>query len=131
MKLVATILLVMSGVLFAQDTNDPTDTPTVRSLTALLPLRDQANYGRWLVGQNKQAQFAEWLMRQDKEAQFAEWLKEQIKGIGPAKFAAALSQPALLLQVKEDVDRPNYEGNAFEEVRKNAWLRFARGESIQ
>jgi hypothetical protein len=101
MKLAATILLVMSGVLFAQNTNDPTDTPTVSALTALLPLRDQANYGRWLVGQTKSA--------------------------GTAKFVAALSRPALLLQVKGDVDRPNYGGNAFEEVKKNAWLRFAKG----
>jgi hypothetical protein len=118
MKLAAAIFIVMSGVLFAQDTNDPTDTPTVRALTALLPLRDQANYGRWLVGQNKQSQFAE-------------WIEAQTRRIGPAKFSAALSQPALLLQVKEDVDRPNYVGNAFEEIRKTLWLRLARGESIQ
>jgi hypothetical protein len=118
MKLAA-ILIVMAGVLFAQtNTNDPADTPTVRALVALLPLRDQANYGRWLAVQAH-------------DAQFASWLGAQTKGIGPAKFAAALGQPALLLQVREAVDRPNYGGNAYEAERKMLWLRVAEGKPVQ
>jgi hypothetical protein len=141
MKLTSAILLVMSGALFAQtNTNNPTDTPTVRALTALLPLRDQANYGRWLAAQGEQAKFAGWVAAQGKQAEFASWLEgqayeakfagwvaAQTQNVGKARFVAALGNPELLLQVREDVNRPNYGGNALEAKRKALWLETAKG----
>ena len=157
----------MSGVLFAQ--GDPTDTPTVRALTGLLPLRRQADYGVWLSRQARDARFAEWLGTQASEAQFAEWLGTQAseaqfadwlgsqagnakfarwlgaqaneaqfaewlgaqtKDARKARFVYALSQPAILLGTRDEAAKLNYGGNAFEPIRLNLWLQFARGEAL-
>jgi hypothetical protein len=118
MKLAAAILVVMSGVLFAQtNTNDPTDTPTVRALTALIPMRQQANYGLWLSGQARQSLFAQWLEAQTTEAR-------------KARFVSALGQPQVLLGTRAAADKPNYGGNAFAPLQRTLWLRMARGESV-
>jgi hypothetical protein len=142
--LAAILVLVTSGVLFAQaDTNDPTDTPTVRALTALLPLRDQALHGEWLRHQASEAQFAEWLSRQNESSEFARWvaaqsqqsafagwLMAQKQSAGKGVFASCLGSPDLLLGVRSSYARPNYGGNAFEAVRRNLWLQVARGEAL-
>lgn len=139
--LTAILPLVLSGILFAQD--DPTDTPTTRALTALLPMRDQARYGQWLrhqadsakfaawlAVQKEQSEFARWVAAQHDQSAFAAWVMAQQKDAGRAVFAYYLAKPELLLGVRHTCERPNYGGNAFEPVRRNLWLRVARGESL-
>lgn len=105
MKLAAAILVAMSGVLFAQtNTNDPTDTPTVRALSALLPLRQQALYGMWLEAQTGEAR--------------------------KAAFVATLASPETLLDIRAKANRPNYGGNAYAPLHRTIWLRMARGEGV-
>lgn len=120
--------VVMSGVLYAQGA--PTDTPTIRALTALLPLRDQARYGQWLQRQAGEAKFAEWLTRQDQQSAFARRVAVQQKDAGKAVFASYLGQPGVLLGARSTHDRPNYGGNAFESIRHDIWLRVARGQAL-
>ena len=130
----------MSGAPFAQ--GDPTDTPTTRALSALLPLRDQARQGQWLRHQADDAQFAGWLARQQEfsgfarwvaaqsdQSAFAAWLVAQQQDAGKAVFASYLGQPEVLLGARRAYARPNYGGNAFEAARRNLWLQFARGEA--
>ncbi len=128
-RLAAIAAMLASGVvLHAQD--DPTDTPTTRALSALLPLRDQARHGEWLRHQAAEAQFAAWLARQSEESAFARWVASQQKDAGKAVFASYLGQPDVLLGARRTHDRPNYGGNAFEAIRRDIWLRVARGESL-
>ena len=128
MRLLLITALSMSGVLHAQD--DPTDTPTTRALTALLPMRDQARYGQWLRHQADSAKFAAWLAGQSEQSEFANWLSAQQQIAAKAVFAYYLAQPQMLLGVRRTFDHPNYGGNAFEPIRQNLWLRVARGESL-
>ena len=128
-RLAAIIALFASGgVLHAQD--DPTDTPTTRALSALLPLRDQARHGDWLRYQADEAQFAEWLSWQREQSGFARWLAAQQQAAAKAVFASYLGQPELLLGVLRAHGRPNYAGNAFEPVRRNLWLDVAEGQPL-
>jgi hypothetical protein len=117
-KRLATILVLALAAVALGQTNDPTDTPTVRALTALIPLK-------------KQAVFAEWLALQGHQAAFAEWLAGQVELGGKAKFAMFLATPEDLLATRALYERPNYGGNAFEAERKSMWLRLARGEEIE
>jgi hypothetical protein len=106
MKLAAAVFIAMSGVLFAQtNTNDPTDTPTVRALTALLELRERANNGKWITS--------------------------QAKNVNKARFVLFLKSPKALLEAKSLYERPNYGGNAFEAIRHTIWVRVAEGKPIQ
>ena len=108
-------LLASVAALLAQ--GDPADTPTVRALSALLPMRDDALYARWLH-------------RQADEAKFAAWLDAQQQAAAKAVFASYLGQPELLLGVLRAYGRPNYAGNAFEPVRRNLWLDVAEGQPL-
>ncbi len=139
--LTAILPLVISGVLFAQ--GDPTDTPTTRALSALLPMRDQARQGQWLRHQADDAEFAGWLARQEEfsgfarwvaaqsdQSAFAAWLVVQQQDAGKAVFASYLRQPDVLLAVRSIQGHPNYGGNAFEAIRLNLWLQVARGEAL-
>jgi hypothetical protein len=128
-RLVAILVLALAAVALGQ-TNDPTDTPTVRALTALIPLKEQALRGQSLAAQERQALFAKWLALQGHQAAFAEWLAGQVELGGKAKFAMFLATPEDLLATRALYERPNYGGNAFAPLQRTLWLRMARGESV-
>ncbi len=112
---IAVALLASGAASLAQ--GDPDDTPAARALSALLPVRDDALYARWL-------------QRRAEEAKFASWLEAQRQAAAKAVFASYLGRPELLLGVMRAHDRPNYNGNAFEPVRRSLWLDVARGEPL-
>ena len=115
-RLAAIAALLASGAVSpAQD--DPADTPTTRALAALLPMRDDALYARWL-------------QRRAEDAKFAAWLDAQQQAAAKAVFASYLGRPELLLGVMRAYGRPNYAGNAFEPVRRNLWLDVAEGQPL-
>ena len=89
--------------------------PTVLKLKALLPLKQQAEFGEFLLRQQPQAEFGKFGMRQGAQAQFADFLGRQ-------KRFSMLSNKDVLLLLHTEAERPNYPGNAYAKVGGNPWL---------
>jgi hypothetical protein len=107
-SLLAAICLVVPA---AGQTADPmASDPTVTALAALLPLRDQAKFGRFLKGNHERTRSAQFLGAQ-------------------GRFALLANKEALL-NVKAEADRPNYGGNAAARTRNNLWLAYIEGRAF-
>jgi len=98
----------------AQPRPDLTD-PTVLALKALLPLKQQAKFGEFVLGQKQQAKFGEFLKARHPEAKFGGFLGKQ-------KRMAMLSNKDVLLLLHTEAERPNYPGNAYAKSGGNLWL---------
>ena len=101
------ILLITAALLAsamgqeAQPRPDLTD-PTVLQLKVLLPLKQQAEFGKFVMHQGAQAQFADFLGRHK-------------------RFSMLANKDALLL-LHTEAERPNYLGNAYAKSGGNLWL---------
>jgi len=124
------IIFALINPVLSQVPDDPTDTQLVRTLTELVQLRKQAQYGMWLKDQTKEAQYGMWLKDQTKEAQYGMWLKDQTKEARKTIFFDILNQPDLLLRIKNNADRPNYPGNAYAKLHGMLWLRIINGDAL-
>ena len=106
-SLLAAICLVVPA---AGQTADPmASDPTVTALAALLQLRDQAKFGRFLTANHERTRFAQFLGAQ-------------------GRFALLANKEALL-NVKTEADRPNYGGNSAARTRNNLWLAYIEGRT--
>jgi hypothetical protein len=107
LSLLATICLVFPAA--GQNAEPTVSDPTVAALSALLPLRDQAKFGRFLKGNHERTRFANLLGAQ-------------------GRFAL-LAKKEALLSVRAEADLPNYGGNAAARVRNNLWLAYIEGRT--
>ena len=73
------------------------DTPTIRALNALVPMKERADQGKWIASQ---------------------------------ALRARISSADVLLAIRQEVNRPNYGGNAYAEIQQTLWLRVAKGETL-
>lgn len=106
LSLLTIICLVVPA---AGQTADPSVTdPTVATLTALLPLKEQAKFGALLRANHERTKFAGFL---DAQGRFA-----------------LLANKQTLHNVKAEADRPNYGGNAAAKTRNNLWRSILEGK---
>lgn len=99
--LVQVVLLASAMGQEVQPRPDLTD-PTVLKLKALLPLRQQAKVGEFLLANGQQAKLGEFLGRQ--------------------KRFAMLADRDALLRLRAEEERPNYPGNAYAKNGGSPWL---------
>jgi hypothetical protein len=108
LKLLSVICLVVTAA--GQTADKTADDPTVAALRALLPLKQQARFGKELQTNHKRTKFAEFLGTQ-------------------GRFALLANKEALL-RVKAEADRPNYGGNAAAKTHNNLWRAILEGKNL-
>jgi hypothetical protein len=106
LRMLSVVCLVVSA---AGQTADPVaNDPTVAALRALLPLKQQAHFGKELRVNHKRTKFAGFLGTQ-------------------GRFALLANKEALL-HVRAEAERPNYGGNAAAKTHKNLWRAILEGK---
>lgn len=118
--LVPAMLLASAMGQEAQPRPDLTD-PTVLKLKALLPLKQQAKFGKFLLSQEQFAEFGKFVMGQGQFAHFGEFM-------GSQKRFAMMADKQMLLLVRAEQTRPNYPGNAYAAVQQDLWASFLAGD---
>jgi hypothetical protein len=108
LRMLSVICLVVTAA--GQTAVPAVNDPTVAALTGLLPLKQQARFGKELRTNHKRTKFAGFLGTQ-------------------GRFALLANKEALL-HVRAEAERPNYGGNAAAKTHKNLWRAILEG-SVQ